>query len=75
MFCWNIESIRQFVQWLTSTTLMDPKVYYLTKLPAQIDPWETGAIVLMALALSIAATIYPSLRAAALDPVEALRYE
>jgi lipoprotein-releasing system permease protein len=75
VFCWNIESIRQFVQSLTGTTLMDPSVYYLTRLPAQIDPWETAFIVVMALALSIIATIYPSLRAARLDPVEALRYE
>ena len=75
IFCWNIESIRQFVQWLTGTTLMDPSVYYLTKLPALIDPRETTMIVLMALALSVLATLYPSWRASRLDPVEALRYE
>ncbi|MEM1306005.1 MAG: lipoprotein-releasing ABC transporter permease subunit [Pseudomonadota bacterium] len=75
VFCWNIEAIRQFVQWMTGTTLMDPAVYYLTRLPAEIDAWETAFIVVMALSLSVLATIYPSLRAAALDPVEALRYE
>lgn len=75
VFCWNIESIRQFVQAISGTTLMDPSVYYLTRLPAEIDAWETGFIVVMALALSVLATIYPSLRAARLDPVEALRYE
>ena len=75
IFCENIESIRQFVQWLTGTTLMDPSVYYLTRLPADIDPKETAGIVLMALALSILATLYPSWRASKLDPVEALRYE
>jgi lipoprotein-releasing system permease protein len=75
VFCWNIESIRQFVQWATSTTLMDPTVYYLTKLPADINPRETLGIVLMALALSVLATLYPSWRASRLDPVEALRYE
>jgi lipoprotein-releasing system permease protein len=75
VFCWNIESIRQGVQWLTGTTLMDPTVYYLTKLPASINPKETAAIVIMALVLSVLATIYPSWRASRLDPVEALRYE
>jgi lipoprotein-releasing system permease protein len=75
VFCWRIEEIRQFVQWLTGTTLMDPKVYYLTQLPADIDPQETASIVIMALVLSVLATLYPSWRASKLDPVEALRYE
>ncbi len=75
IFCENIEAIRQFVQWLTGTTLMDPSVYYLTRLPADIDPQETIGIVVMALTLSILATLYPSWRASKLDPVEALRYE
>jgi lipoprotein-releasing system permease protein len=75
VFCWNIESVRQFVQHITGTTLMDPTVYYLSRMPAQIDVRETGAIVLMALVLSVLATLYPSWRASRLDPVEALRYE
>jgi lipoprotein-releasing system permease protein len=75
VFCWNIESIRQFVSWLTGTAMFDPNVYYLTKLPAEINPVETAWIVFMALALSVLATLYPSWRASRLDPVEALRYE
>jgi lipoprotein-releasing system permease protein len=75
LFCWRIEEIRQFVQWLTSTTLMDPSVYYLTRLPADINVKETAGIVLMALVISVLATLYPSWRASKLDPVEALRYE
>ncbi len=75
VFCWNIEDIRQFVQWISGTTLMDPKVYYLTKLPADIDATETAWIVVFALILSVLATLYPSWRASTLDPVEALRYE
>jgi lipoprotein-releasing system permease protein len=75
VFCWNIESIRQFVSWLTGTAMFDPNVYYLTKLPAEINPVETAWIVFMALALSVLATLYPSWRASKLDPVEALRYE
>ena len=75
VFCWNIESIRVFVSWLTGATIFDPSIYYLTKLPAEIDPQETAGIVMMALALSVLATLYPSWRASKLDPVEALRYE
>ena len=40
-----------------------------------MDVGETTAVVVMALALSLLATLYPSWRAARLDPVEALRYE
>jgi lipoprotein-releasing system permease protein len=75
VFCHYIEQIRQAVQWLTGTTLMDPSIYYLAKLPADIDPRETAGIVVMALILSVLATLYPSWRASRLDPVEALRYE
>ncbi|PKQ08873.1 MAG: lipoprotein-releasing system transmembrane subunit LolC, partial [Alphaproteobacteria bacterium HGW-Alphaproteobacteria-12] len=44
-------------------------------MPAEVDAGEVGAVVLMALFLSFAATLYPAWRAASLDPVEALRYE
>lgn len=75
LFCANIERIRQFVAWVAGTTVFDPNVYYLTRLPADVNPVETGSIVVMALALSVLATLYPSWRASRLDPVEALRYE
>ena len=75
LICMNIESIRQFLSWLTSTEIFDPTIYFLSKLPAEIDFGETAAVVIMALTLSFLATLYPSWRAARLDPVEALRYE
>jgi lipoprotein-releasing system permease protein len=75
LVCLNIESIRQFVSWLTNTELFSPELYFLSKLPADLDAGETTAVVIMALALSLLATLYPAWRAARLDPVEALRYE
>ena len=75
LVCLNIESIRRFLSWLTSTELFSPELYFLSRLPADMDVKETTAVVVMALALSLLATLYPSWRAARLDPVEALRYE
>jgi len=73
--CANIEDIRRFLSWLTNTELFSPELYFLSQLPADMNFKETSAVVVMALGLSLLATLYPSWRAARLDPVEALRYE
>jgi lipoprotein-releasing system permease protein len=75
IFCWRIDEVRRFVAWLTNTNLFNSEIYYLTQLPAEVSFHTTGVIVIMALGLSVLATLYPSWRAARLDPVDALRYE
>jgi len=74
VFCLYIENIRQFLSGLTGTELFSPEIYYLSRLPAEINPTEVATVVVMALTLSFVATLYPSWRAARIDPVEALRY-
>ncbi len=73
--CLNVERIREFFSWLSGTTLFNPELYFLSQLPAKMDPGETISVIVMALVLSFIATIFPAWRAAKLDPVEALRYE
>ncbi len=74
-FAMNIEAIRQFLEGLTGTELFSEEIYFLSQLPAVIDWREVSTVVIMAFVLSILATIIPAMRAARLDPVEALRYE
>ncbi len=75
VFCDNIEALRQFLSRLTGTNLFNPEIYFLSRMPAKVDSGEVIAVVGLALVLSFLATLYPSWRAAKLDPVEALRYE
>jgi lipoprotein-releasing system permease protein len=75
VFTRNIEAIRQALQTVIGTDLFAAEIYFFTRIPARLDSGEVAAVVLMALALSFLATLYPSWRAARLDPVEALRYE
>jgi len=74
-FATHIEQIRQFIQSIIGRDLFAAEIYFLTQLPARVEADEVVTVVAMALGLSFAATIYPSWRAARLDPVEALRYE
>jgi lipoprotein-releasing system permease protein len=74
-FTRNIEAIREFVQNILGVNLFSAEIYFFTRIPARIDANEVAAVVVMALALSFLATVYPSWRAARLDPIEALRYE
>ena len=68
----NVEAIRAFISRLTSTNLFPAELYFLSRLPAEVNPAEVFTVLGMAIVLSLLATLYPSWRAARLDPVEAL---
>jgi len=63
------------IQAVTGQNLWDPSVRFLTDLPSKSDPFEVGAIIIIALVLSFLATLYPAYKAASTDPVQVLRYE
>lgn len=72
-FSLHIEEIRQFLQTVFGIELFNADIYHLTKFPSKLDIREVFMIVGMSLFLSFAATLYPSWKAARLNPVEALR--
>ena len=73
VFAKNIKSIMAAINWVTGANLWDPTVRFLSDIPSVIDWREVASVVLMALVLSLLATLYPAWKAARLDPVQALR--
>jgi lipoprotein-releasing system permease protein len=71
----NLETITGFFENLFGFKILASDVYYIDKLPSQVNPLDVGLIVVTAIGISLLATLYPSWRASRLDPAEALRYE
>ncbi|MGQ0810715.1 MAG: lipoprotein-releasing ABC transporter permease subunit [Nitrospiraceae bacterium] len=64
-FLWLIETFWTF----------DPTVYYISRIPVHVQALDVVLVAGSAILISFAATVYPSLQAAKLDPAAALRYE
>jgi lipoprotein-releasing system permease protein len=75
LFCVYIEPIQGFVEWATGSQVFDPGQYFLSRLPAKMDPGEVAAVMLFSFGMTTAASLIPAWFAARVDPVEALRYE
>ena len=75
LFCYNIETVRQFLEKLTNYELFSAEIYFLTKMPALIDPIEVIQIIVLAFFLSFVASLYPAWKATRILPAEVLRYE
>lgn len=73
--CRNIVAIQHVVEQVSGGKVFNSSVFMLTELPSSIDWGDVARVVALGLALSLAATVYPSWRAARTDPVEALRHE
>ena len=71
----NLETVTGFIENLFGFKILASDVYYIDKLPSQVNPLDVGLIVVTAILISLLATLYPSWRASRLDPAEALRYE
>ncbi|MBM4045483.1 MAG: FtsX-like permease family protein [Planctomycetes bacterium] len=75
VFIRYINDVEALVKRQTGWTPFPPNIYYLDKIPSEVNPTGICAIVLVAILCSLLFSLYPAYRAARLDPVETLRYE
>lgn len=75
LLAFNVQNIVPVLEQLMGFPIFDPTVYYITEVPSQVQWPQVAGITVIALLLTVLATIYPALRGAATEPAEALRYE
>lgn len=74
-FAYNIQSIRNILEKMTGTKIFEAAIYFLYTLPSEVRLEDIMLISSLSVVLCFCATIYPSYKAAKLNPVDALRYE
>jgi lipoprotein-releasing system permease protein len=71
----NVGTVVPALESLFGFSVLPGEVYYITRLPSELRAQQVVMVAVIALALCLLSTIYPSLRAARTEPAEALRYE
>ncbi len=75
LFVAYINQIAAGLEWVTGQEVFDPTIYYFQQIPAIVKPFTVAWVAVGAVLIAVAASVLPSLRAARLHPVRALRYE
>jgi len=71
----NVDTVVPALETVLGFKFLSPEVYYITDLPSDVQPHDVLVIGVVSLVMSFVATLYPSWRAARVNPAEALRYE
>lgn len=75
LIVWNINAIHDWIGRALGFYIWDPSIYYFSKIPSAVDPVHALIVLLAAVAFSALGALIPALKAARLDPVQALRFE
>ena len=71
----NVETVVPWIERTFGVAFLDKSIYYISDLPSDLQRGDVVTIAVIALALALVATLYPSWRAARVNPAQALRYE
>ena len=75
LFCYNINEIKSFIELIIGTNLFSEEIYFFYNLPIILDFQQILKITSISLFLSFIATIYPSVKATRVDPVNLLKWD
>ncbi len=75
LFSVYIENIRIFLSKIFDITLFPEEIYFLSKMPAEIDLFSVGVISISSIVSTIIVSIIPAIKASKLDPIQSLKYE
>jgi lipoprotein-releasing system permease protein len=75
LFVANINWVEKQLSKVLGHKVFDDSIYYFSEIPTRVDPWTVAWIVVGALSIAAAASVWPAQRAAKLHPVRALRFE
>ena len=75
MFSFYIENIREFLSSAFNISLFPEEIYFLSKMPTEINSISILIISACSIAITIVVSIYPAIKASKLDPVQGLKYE
>ncbi len=74
MFCFNINEIKTFIEYFLESNLFSEEIYFFSKLPVIIDFSQILSISLISFFLSFISTIYPSVKASKVDPINLIKW-